>query len=164
MMRHLTHPQNVGNSILYECVQTILNIESESGLRVLAVNILGRFLINRDNNIRYVALNTLSQVVASDAQAVQRHRNIIVDCLKVRLLLPSSSRLRCSSVHQDNDVSIRRRALDLVYALVNETNVKMLVRELLNFLLISDIEFKPDLTAKLCLVRSSITVVKPCTG
>lgn len=36
---------------------------------------------------------------------------------------------------------------------MNETNVKMLVRELLNFLLISDIEFKPDLTAKLCLVR-----------
>lgn len=60
-------------------------------------------------------------------------------------------------------MSIRRRALDLVYALVNETNVKMLVRELLNFLLISDIEFKPDLTAKLCLVRTftdSVTVVQ----
>ncbi len=42
------------------------------------------------------------QVVASDVQAVQRHRNTIVDCLK------------------DTDVSIRRRALELVYALVNE--------------------------------------------
>ena len=29
-----------------------MTVDSESGLRVLAVNILGRFLINKDNNIR----------------------------------------------------------------------------------------------------------------
>jgi AP-1 complex subunit gamma-1 len=44
--------KNPGNAILYECVQTIMSIEAENGLRVLAVNILGRFLQNRDNNIR----------------------------------------------------------------------------------------------------------------
>ena len=75
-------------------------VESIGGLRVLAVNILGRFLANKDNNIRYVALNTLARVVAVDAQAVQRHRTTIVDCVK------------------DADISIRRRALELVYALV----------------------------------------------
>ncbi|EGG18708.1 clathrin-adaptor gamma chain [Cavenderia fasciculata] len=126
--------KNVGNAILYECVQTIMSIESERGLKVMAINILGRFLLNRDNNIRYVALNTLSKVVNTDIQAVQRHRNTIVDCLK------------------DPDVSIRCRALDLIYSLVNESNIRVLVRELLNFLLISDSQFKPELVAKLCIV------------
>lgn len=126
--------RNVGNSILYECVNTIMGIDSEAGLRVLAINTLARFLAHRDNNIRYVALNTLCTVVNIDMEAVQRHRNTIVDCLK------------------DNDISIRRRALELVYSLVNSVNVRVLVRELVNFLSIADIEFRGDLTAKLCIV------------
>ena len=36
----------------YECVLTIMSIDAESGLRVLGINILGRFLLSRDNNIR----------------------------------------------------------------------------------------------------------------
>ena len=126
--------RNVGNAILYESVMTIMDIKAEEGLKVLAINILGRFLVNRDNNLRYVALNTLSKVVSKNFPAVQRHRNIIVDCLK------------------DPDISIRRRALDLVYALVNSTNVKALVRELLGYLLVADVELKGDITAKLCMV------------
>ena len=34
----------------------VLEIEADSGLRVMAINILGKFLSNRDNNIRYVLL------------------------------------------------------------------------------------------------------------
>ncbi|XP_022891525.1 AP-1 complex subunit gamma-2-like isoform X1 [Olea europaea var. sylvestris] len=124
--------KNAGNAILYECVSTIMTIEESGGLRVLAVNILGRFLSSRDNNIRYVALNMLMKAISLDRQAVQRHLTTILECVK------------------DLDASIRKRALELVYLLVNESNVKSLTKELIDFLEISDPEFKGDLTAKIC--------------
>ncbi|RYH21864.1 hypothetical protein EON65_20040, partial [archaeon] len=123
--------KNAGNAILYECVQTIMEVESDSSLRVLAINILGRFLLNRDNNIRYVALNSLSKVVSEDNAAVQRHRSTIVDCLK------------------DPDVSIRQRALELIYQLVNEQNVVPLTTELLNYLIVAQSEHKASLVSKM---------------
>ena len=76
-----------------------------------------------------VALNSLSSVVDDDVAAVQRHRKwtqrmatmnschvgaIILDCLK------------------DPDISIRQRALELTYQLVDANNIVELVRELLN--------------------------------
>ncbi|KAK3159396.1 hypothetical protein QOZ80_2AG0149600 [Eleusine coracana subsp. coracana] len=124
--------KNAGNAILYECVQTIMGIEATSGLRVLAINILGRFLSNRDNNIRYVALNMLMRAIAVDAQAVQRHRATILECVK------------------DADASIRKRALELVFLLVNDTNAKPLTKELVDYLRVADPDFKGDLTAKIC--------------
>ncbi|KAI5419683.1 hypothetical protein KIW84_043736 [Lathyrus oleraceus] len=128
-----------GNAILYECVQTIMSIEDNGGLRVLAINILGRFLSNRDNNIRYVALNMLMRAVSADAQAVQRHRATILECVK------------------DADASIRKRALELVYVLVNETNVKPLTKELVDHLEVSDQDFREDLTTKICSIVSKFS-------
>ncbi|KAJ8773799.1 hypothetical protein K2173_008262 [Erythroxylum novogranatense] len=124
--------KNAGNAILYECVETIMSIEDSGGLRVLAINILGRFLSNRDNNIRYVALNMLMRAVSVDAQAVQRHRATILECVK------------------DSDASIRKRALELLYLLVSESNAKPLTKDLIEYLEVSDQEFKGDLTAKIC--------------
>lgn len=124
--------KNAGNAILYECVATIMSIEDNGGLRVLAINILGRFLSNRDNNIRYVALNMLMRAITVDSQAVQRHRATILECVK------------------DSDASIRKRALELVYLLVNESNVKPLTKELIDYLEVSEPEFRGDLTAKIC--------------
>nr|XP_034339120.1 AP-1 complex subunit gamma-1 isoform X3 [Crassostrea gigas] len=123
--------KNVGHAILYEIVLTIMGIKSEAGLRVLAVNILGRFLLNNDKNIRYVALNTLLRVVQADYNAVQRHRTTIIDCLK------------------DADISIRRRAMELSFALVNTGNIRGMMKELLDFLENCDPEFKADVCSNI---------------
>ena len=39
-----------------------------------------------------------------------------------------------------------------MYALVNEGNIKTLTKELLDYLKVSDLEFKPDLTSKICML------------
>ena len=124
--------KNAGNAILYECVQTIMSVESEDTLQTLAINILGRFLLNRDNNIRYVALNTLAQVVAvhHESAALQKHQNTIVDCLK------------------DPDISIRQRALELIYHLVNASNVESLTAELLNYLVVCPKDHKGQICSR----------------
>lgn len=139
---------NAGNAVLYECVQTILAIDSEPSLRVMAVNVLGRFLLNKDNNIRYVALNTLSRSFVEQHEsgkfledfdkgsntvsaALLRHRAVILDCLK------------------DADITIRQRALELIYYLVNNDNAKDMTAELLNYLVLCPREHKADICTRI---------------
>lgn len=124
--------KNAGNSVLYECVKTILEVQSTSGLRVLATNIMGRFLMSRDNNLRYVALNSLLRLVKIDPLAVQRHKTTIMDCLK------------------DPDLVIKKKALELTSVLINENNVNQIVKELIDYLISSEAELKEALVAKLC--------------
>lgn len=130
--------KNVGNAILYECVLTIFGIETgppltDSGLRVLGINILAKFLTTKNMNTRYSALNTLLRVVELEPAAVQRHRQTILDCV------------------YDQDVSIRRRALDLSYVLINAENVRFMVKELLVVLESCDVEFKSQLVFQIAL-------------
>eukprot|EP01063_Lacrimia_lanifica_P017473 TRINITY_DN24551_c0_g1_i1.p1 TRINITY_DN24551_c0_g1~~TRINITY_DN24551_c0_g1_i1.p1 ORF type:complete len:861 (+),score=335.13 TRINITY_DN24551_c0_g1_i1:61-2643(+) len=128
------HHTSISNAIRYECVITIFAIDAEPSLRTIAVNILGSFLTSssRDNNLRYVSLNTLRKIVSTDMRSVQQHKVVIVDCLS------------------DVDTSIRRRAMDLIYSLVNAANVRILVPDLINYLTLANNEFKADLTGKIC--------------
>lgn len=129
---NLDSGKNAAHAILYECIKTIFAITSDQSLRVLGVNLLGKFLLTKDNNTRYVALEMLLTVINFEPLAVQRHRSTIVSCLS------------------DGDISIRRRALELVFAILNEQNIRVLIREILTFLEnCTDAELKPYITSQL---------------
>eukprot|EP01059_Diplonema_ambulator_P025803 TRINITY_DN428_c4_g1_i1.p1 TRINITY_DN428_c4_g1~~TRINITY_DN428_c4_g1_i1.p1 ORF type:complete len:788 (+),score=231.89 TRINITY_DN428_c4_g1_i1:125-2488(+) len=119
------------SAVLYECVKTIIAIDVDD-LTPFAVTILGKFLLNKSNNMRYVALETFPLLVEKDHGAVMRLKSTIVECLT------------------DYDDSIRKRALDLVYSLVDSNNVRALIPDLMGYLAIAKREFKDDLATKIC--------------
>lgn len=61
---------------------------------------------------------------------------------------------------KDPDIAVRRRSLDILCMLVNEKNVVVLVPDLINFLTVSDVEFREDLTSRICEVV--LKCVFPC--
>ncbi|KAL8452302.1 hypothetical protein Emag_002421 [Eimeria magna] len=105
--------------------------KNAGSLRVLGLNVLGRFLSSREQNLKYVALETLQELLKTDSAAVTRHRDTLLDCLK------------------DGDASIRRRALEVLFALLSPENIRVLGRELLAFLLVCDKELKPFVASRL---------------
>ncbi|KAI5950720.1 APL4 [Candida jiufengensis] len=129
--------KNAANAILYECVKTIFAIDADQSLKILGVNILGKFLSTKDNNTRYVALDTLLSIVNIEPLAVQRHRATIVSCLT------------------DGDISIRRRALELAFGIINEQNIRVVTREVLTFLSsCTDQELKSYVTSQLTIAAN----------
>uniref|UniRef100_A0A8K9VFZ9 AP-1 complex subunit gamma n=1 Tax=Oncorhynchus mykiss TaxID=8022 RepID=A0A8K9VFZ9_ONCMY len=106
--------KTAGSAVLYETVLTVMDIKSESGLRVSVTcdSVIKRFLVC----IYLYLLEVLQKIVQTDHNAVQRHRGTIVDCLK------------------DQDASVKRRALELSLALVSAVNIRSLMKELLLFL------------------------------
>lgn len=98
---------------------------------MLAVNILGRFLLSKENNIQYVALNTLCNIVGRDIEAVGRHRATIVSCLS------------------NADSSLRRRALDLVYALTDKSNILEMAGHMINYAVIAEADERPTVCARI---------------
>ncbi|AAS51984.2 ADR064Cp [Eremothecium gossypii ATCC 10895] len=117
---HAEQSKNGTNAILYEAVRTIFALKLEHKLRIQAIDILAIFLTSKDINNKYVALNMLTQVVSTEPQAVQTRRKFISKCLF------------------DPDASIRRRALELTFAIIEDSNMKDTVEELVAFLTSSD--------------------------
>ncbi len=127
-----TSTKNTGNAVLYELVRTIFSFESSTALRSMGGSILGKFLCNKDNNYKYIALDSLQEIAKIDINIVQKHKNTILEFLN------------------DSDIAIKRKSLDLTYTIVNEGNIQQIIKESLNFLNSSvNNEFKEELTGKI---------------
>jgi AP-1 complex subunit gamma-1 len=127
-----TTRKNTGNAVLYELVRCIFSYDSSKSLKSLGGSILGQFLNNKDNNYKYLALNTLNDIAKIDIDTVQKHKNVILEFLK------------------DPDIAIKRRSLDLTYLIVNTENIRQIVTETLDFInSTSNVEFKLELTSKI---------------
>ena len=123
--------KQTGYAIQYEIVKDINALEANKGMKALSSNILGKFLSGKDLNLKYIALNTLKDVIRYDLKAVQKHKDLILSFLN------------------ESDISLQKRALDLIYLIINPNNLKQITRECLKFLPNADNELKLEVTSKL---------------
>ena len=133
--------RNTGRAVLYQAVDTIVAIAMKPALRGLGFNQVGRLLSMHDPNVLYSALCSFARVLyreqsvlnrgSVDTMALQRYKSKIVQCLN------------------HPDPSIRRRALDVISALIDEQNVETLVPEILAYVKLADSEFRSELVAKI---------------
>eukprot|EP00884_Botryococcus_braunii_P018832 jgi/Botrbrau1/5632/Bobra.55_1s0021.1 len=123
---------NAQHSIVFEAVALALALESDVDLLTSSVSLLGKFITVREPNIKYLGLENMVRLaeVPAVALAIQRHQKAIVASLK------------------DPDVSIRRRALDLLFTMCTPSNAPNIVQELVDYLDAADFSMREELVLK----------------
>ncbi|KAK3019646.1 hypothetical protein RJ639_002936 [Escallonia herrerae] len=111
-------------SLVFECIRTILSSLSEYESAVkLAVAKVREFLVDDDQNLRYLGLQALSLVDLKHLWAVLENKEVVIRSLS------------------DADPNIKLEALQLVMAMVSEDNVTEICRVLITYALKADPEF-----------------------
>ncbi|CAM0870971.1 unnamed protein product [Alopecurus aequalis] len=123
---------NASHAVLFEALALVMHLDAEKEMMSQCVALLGKFIAVREPNIRYLGLENMSRMLlVTDVQdIIKRHQAQIITSLK------------------DPDISIRRRALDLLYGMCDVTNAKEIVEELLQYLNTAEFAMREELALK----------------
>jgi AP-2 complex subunit alpha len=128
---------NIDHAILVEAVSLVASYgtDCDSHLRLSALTLLGRFISQREANIRYLGLDIMNALVKREGpDAVKSHKTTIVEALR------------------EADVSVRKRALELLFSLSDAENAHEIVSELVTNLATADSIMKEDMVVKIAIL------------
>lgn len=129
--------KNALNAVLFEAIQLVIHLDDDKELIRKATDLLGRFISSKETNIRYLGLSSMGKLASLDSETanlVKRHQETVILSL------------------QDPDISIRKRALDLLYGMCDSTNAKAIVSELLSYLVTADYAIREELVLKISIL------------
>ncbi|XP_068602772.1 AP-2 complex subunit alpha-2-like [Brachionichthys hirsutus] len=134
---------NAKNAVLFEAIALIIHHDSEPTLLVRACNQLGQFLQHRETNLRYLALESMCTLASSEFshETVKTHMETVINALKT-----------------ERDVSVRQRAVDLLYAMCDRSNAKQIVAEMLSYLETADHSIREEMVLKAAIVAERYAV------
>ncbi|XP_056268605.1 AP-2 complex subunit alpha-2-like isoform X2 [Pseudoliparis swirei] len=134
---------NAKNAVLFEAIALIIHHDSEPTLLVRACNQLGQFLQHRETNLRYLALESMCTLASSEFshEAVKTHIDTVINALKT-----------------ERDVSVRQRAVDLLYAMCDRSNSKQIVSEMLSYLEHADYSIREEIVLKVAILAEKYAV------
>ncbi|XP_036272528.1 AP-2 complex subunit alpha-2 isoform X1 [Pipistrellus kuhlii] len=134
---------NAKNAVLFEAISLIIHHDSEPNLLVRACNQLGQFLQHRETNLRYLALESMCTLASSEFshEAVKTHIETVITALKT-----------------ERDVSVRQRAVDLLYAMCDRSNAQQIVAEMLSYLETADYSIREEIVLKVAILAEKYAV------
>lgn len=127
---------NAQNAILFEAINLAIHLDTESGVVAKASVLLGRFILSRETNVRYLGLDTMAHLAAcaESLEPIKLHQGTIILSLR------------------DKDISVRRRGLDLLYSMCDVDNARKIVAELLRYLAVADYALREELVLKIAIL------------
>jgi len=129
---------NADHAILFEAVNLIViwGSAGPSQLRDGAMRLLGKFISVREPNIRYLGLMTMSRLAQLEGSndSVKKHQATVLVSLK------------------DADISVRRRALDLLFVMCDTDNAERIVDELVGHLAVADVAIREEMVLKIAIL------------
>eukprot|EP01135_Chromosphaera_perkinsii_P002589 Nk52_evm105s224 gene=Nk52_evmTU105s224 len=136
-----TQRNNARNAVMYEAMSLIIHLSdsSDDELIQLSSNIIGRLVSDRSTNQRYMALEMMSRLAefSSNMQSVglAKHQERVI-----------------ASLRQEKDISVRRRALDLLYNMCDNENYKAVIHELLEYLEVAVFGIREEMVLKIAIL------------
>ena len=132
------NPQQVNaqNAVLFEALNLAIHLDNQEEFMDQSISLMGDFILSKETNIRYLALETMAHMAAVDFSmfGIKALQGVIVDSLK------------------DKDISVRRRALDLLYSICDGQNAAEIVAELLKYLSAADYAIREEMVLKIAIL------------
>src|SRR5882757_5537811 len=127
---------NAQNAVLFEAINLIIHLDTEQTLMRQISTRLGKFIQSRETNVRYLGLEAMTHLAAraETLDPIKQHQAIIIGSLK------------------DRDISVRRKGLDLLYSMCDQTNAQPIVGELLQYLQNADFAIREEMVLKIAIL------------
>ena len=137
-MQKNVNMNNSAHAVLFEAVNYVIHMETNKELIAAAVNVLGqRMSSSNQPNYRYLALDAMQRMshIPEAAEQFKKHEEVIIKSLK------------------DKDISLRRRALDVLYSMCDSNNSEVIVGQLLDYLQTSpDAAMREELVLRIAIL------------
>jgi AP-2 complex subunit alpha len=127
---------NAQNAVLFEGINLIIHLDTEQTLMKQISTRLGKFIQSRETNVRYLGLEAMTHLAAraETLDPIKQHQAIIIGSLK------------------DRDISVRRKGLDLLYSMCDQSNAQPIVSELLMYLQNADFAIREEMVLKIAIL------------
>lgn len=136
LMQKNVQQNNAQNAVLFEAINLVIHLDTETNLMMQISSRLGKFIQSRETNVRYLGLDAMTHFAAraETLDPIKKNQSVIMASLR------------------DRDISVRRKGLDLLYSMCDPSNSQPIVNELLRYLQSADFAIREEMVLKIAIL------------